>query len=508
MIVTKTEGAADSASSPVHLTRAQRWAALIVYAGLMLLWLQHITPSPIIHDAIGTVVPAVNLKHNGVIALKEPDLPTMYREPLPILVTALGVTVIDAVHGPAAPEEYLQGERAHWLKLQNLFWLTLLCAGAFYVAFQLSGSFVAALVVAVFGQTIFLYEMGGSRPIDTLYTELPVAALLIVASWSFIVGLLRRSPRSLAASGGLFALAALVKAAFLYVAIGLLVIIGILALARRRAGSMRLGAKELAAFAVVFGIVLAPWLYRNWVQFGVVSVSERGGLALYARTLYNDVNAAEYKGSFYVFAPGPLRGLTGRLLGITSSDLEPGGPLFRLNRTPKWERLNLAAERAGRPELATSIVAVGRAERVKLRREFRELGYGQRADVVADNELKARALQRLKAQPLKTLALTVPILWRGGLVLLALFGLTVVHALVRRRYDLLVFCLPAVALTAFYALLTTFEPRYSVPMTAIACIGAGIAAHGEWVRSGLSARVRSGERRKRSPRLRSPVSAS
>lgn len=474
--------------SIAQMGRARWLVALCIYVFLLGFWTHKITGSPISSDDIATVVPAVNLQHHGVIALKTHDLPTMYREPLPIFTTTILVALVDGIYGPAQTDEYLAGKRARLLKLQNLFWLTLLCAGSFYVAFRLTASFPLALVAAVLSHLLFVLSGSRGAALDSLYTEIPAAALLVLASWSFAAGLTRPNVRTLALAGALFGCAALVKASFLYVAVGLVLLIAIRTLLQGRAVSWRTGTAQLLAFPLVFALVIAPWVYRNWVQFETIGIAERGGLALYFRALYNDVNAAEYKGLFYAWAPTPLAPIVGRMLDISPADFESGGPLFRLNRETTWERINVAAERAGRPELATSLVGQARAERVKARTAFAAAGYGQRTDVAADNYLRDRALEKMRANPSGALAMTVPALWRGGWLLVPLLMLTTLHAVARRRPELIAFCVPAAVLAAFYGLLTVFERRFGVPPTTIAILAVCIAVHGELTHRAVHAR--------------------
>src|SRR5690242_18506297 len=80
-----------------------------------------ITGRPVIKDASETLTMAINLEHHGVISMDEsaPYRPSMMREPLPIVIDAVAVWVLDAVQGRASLETYFSGARARDLKLQN-----------------------------------------------------------------------------------------------------------------------------------------------------------------------------------------------------------------------------------------------------------------------------------------------------------------------------------------------------------------------------------------------------
>jgi len=123
-------------------------AALLVCLALGALWAGRVTGRAIEKDAAQTVQMALNLERHGVIALEEspPFTPTDYREPLPVLVCALAIKVMDVAIGSAPPQEYFQGRRVQLLKYQNILWLALLSLGTFWATRYFTGSFYAGLL--------------------------------------------------------------------------------------------------------------------------------------------------------------------------------------------------------------------------------------------------------------------------------------------------------------------------------------------------------------------------
>lgn len=458
------------------LSRSQIVIVAAVYAGLLVAWTHEISESPITSDALGTLIPAVNLSHHGSYSLERthPLTPTMYREPVPVLATAAAVSVVDAALGRAELPAYFSGERARYLKLQNVVWLTLLCTAAFLATSYFTSSFRLSVAMAVMSYGVFLHPAVGAMAADSLYTEIGAAAFLLLGSWFYAMAVSRRQRWALVATGICFSLLTLTKALALYVFAGLLVTLICLRMLRRSSGGPRAAASEIGVLILSFGMVVAPWMYRNWLQFDSLAISERGGYVLYVRALYNEVDSIEYQGLYYVWAPRLIRPAAGRLLGFSADDLKRGGRLTRLNARPGsgFAAEDVAAERAGRPERATSVTATARAERVKLRKTLKAAGFGQRTNVAADNLLKDRAIQMMLDNPLKVFAGTLVVLWRGGLLLVPLVAWIMIHAWRKKRDDLLAFCIPAVGFLFLYAFFSIFEPRYGVPMTPLALLAA------------------------------------
>ena len=450
-----------------------RWRLVVTGVALAVLfplWVGQISGARIEGDPAAYVQMSANLIRHGVISLDRapPQRPSMYREPLPVFTTALAMALSDRVHGRADVSDYLQGERARQLKMQNVPWALLLCGATGWAVYLLTRSFGAAMVAAVLAH-VPLYGHWVCGTLDSLCTEPAAAGVLMLACAALTAAVTRqRQLAYLALAGAAFGALALIKAAFLYVFAGLVIMLlatQLLPALRRQIG---VSAAGLLVLIVCFGAVLSPWLYRNWQRFGVLEISGRSGDVLMLRATKNDMTPVEYLGAFYVWAPKPVRPLVGQVLGFGSQDLARGGRLQRLNRGDSdFHADDLAAERNGRPEDAISFHSRVRAERQRLRAQFIAAGHPH-PEIATDEILQQRALEHIRSHPWRHLAATLPFLWRGAALALPLLLCALGYGLWRRRYDLVLFCLPAFLAVMFYGLLTHFIVRYGLPTWPVA----------------------------------------
>ncbi len=455
-----------------------RWRALVLGAVLVALffhWSRALTEGPVVADAVETVRMGVNLAHHGIVSgnVREPIRPTMYREPVPALTTAIAVRAVDALLGQANPEAYLEGPRARYLKYQNLFWAALMTAGVFGLLLVLTQSFPLALVGAVAANVDLPFYPTPS--IDTLMTEPPARALLAVTSFFLAWWARNRSFLVLVLSGLCFGLLALIKAAFLYVFIGLLIALPLVDLLFAQpaeiASSSRSWRKLLAPpalLAVAFAVVTVPWMLRNYVELGRFAISERAGVVMMQRAVLNEMTDEEYVGAFFVFAPhGALQSIVGRVTGFNQRDLEAGGRLQRLNHAPSaFSEADLAAEREGRPDDAVAYHRAARAWRRKMENELRSAGH-ENVSLVADAQLKQRASSMIRQNTGDHAAYILVALWRGALFSLPILVAGLFYAMRTRRSDVALIVLPPVGLVAVCALATNFELRFSNPVLPI-----------------------------------------
>jgi hypothetical protein len=455
---------------------ASRWlAAVLVSLGLIFAWAHRITGAPIEDDAAQMVQMALNLEHHGVISLDEklPLSPTNYREPVPVFVTALAIKLVDAAMGEAPPEAYFHGQRVQLLKYQNLLWLALLSLGAFSAVSFFTSSFSLALVGTLLVN--FPFFRSAADLVDALYTDIPAAAVLMLASVTVAIGARRCSPAFCALAGLLFGILTLIKAATLYVFAGTAAIVAAVYLLQRVV-SFRVAARDLAVMVVAFGCAVAPWMYRNQVLLGSAHISQRAGVVLMYRAVDDRMTPQEYRGTFYFWAPLRLQGFIGRILGFSPADLERNGRLQRLNDLESdFAADDLAAERAGAPDKTLTYYRQARAERVKLENELYAAGRAQ-PEIAADDLLKQRAMKIILDHPWRNLALTIPFLWRGATLTFPILLIALLVAVRLRRYDFLLFAAPAFGNVMLYALFTHFIARYDLPALSIATVALVVLA--------------------------------
>jgi len=456
------------------LTILQGVIVAVVLAGLCGYWFSQITGSEVKNDASQNLTLALNLQRNHVISMdwEPPYRPSMHREPVPVATTALAAAMVDAVFGKADLSEHFAGDRARYLKYQNVLWLILLWTGVFFTAYWFTSSFALSLAGAVWATLPFSSGLSDTT-VDSLCTELPAAALLVIASAWLVVGTRQGRPWFFVASGFCFGLLALTKAAVLYVFLGLvaLLLLCYAAIGDHAVRGQRV--KATVAMVLAFAAVVLPWMYRNLDQLGDFQISGRGGGILMSRALLNQMSWEEYRGTFYAWGRRPLRPFIGRILGFPPSDLERGGRLARLNDdlgTADFHRDDMAAVLAGDPDAALSYNMRGWAENVKIQRELEQAGHAN-PEVEADRLLQERALPMIKEDMGRHLAMTVPLIYRGSTVSFAFLALALGYCLLRRDYALSLFIVPALALLGFYALLSNvFISRYELPALPVATV--------------------------------------
>ncbi len=450
-------------------------AALVL--GIVALLL--INGSAVVKDSRQNLQMAVNLAHCGTMSGSDqpPCRPSMYRESLPVLVSAAMVRVVDGFLGKADNSQYFSGARVKYIKWQNAAWLMLLGWAVFCAARYFTASWVWAILAALLSVKPFLTATN-VQGVNDLYTELPAAVLMTGAVYWLVKAVNRDSRVGFLAAGLCYGLLALAKAAMLYLFIGLLIVL--LATYVKRA----LRARRLLNLLVLFAgaaLVVTPWVARNWLTFGQAQISERGGLVLYTRALMNQVTPTEYRGSFYVWARPSLQPLVGRLLGFSAQDLALGGRLQRLNDDLGTElyQHDLRAEQAGRPQDAITLHRQARAERVRLESEFeaQRIPY---PEVAADGAMAREGATLIEHNFGADLALAVPLIWRCAPVIFPALVITLAYALRSRKYLLALLVLPGLGLVVFYALATHFEPRPAIVAQSTAAIGVIVMLDALW----------------------------
>ena len=476
----------DTRDPPLTLAGLSGWkraVALLLTALLVASWTTHITTSRVDKDSAQSVLMAVNLAHTGVMSLDEapPYTPSDYREPLPIAVSAVGVRVIDAILGPAETQAYFSGERLRYLKFQNILWLGLVCVGVFWAVNLATGSAPFSFAGLLLAGVVFSANSWAAGMLDDLYTDLPGGAVLVLAS--------RRFCRSAHAAQGarLLDCRPLVRRPRSDQGRGLICLRG-----PHRTAGLRFPAVPVQGGTSVRPAESGTYIFGSAGRGAAVDDAQlggrgllpggpAGGVVLMVRAVKDLMTPKEYLGSFYVWAPEKLREPVGRLLGFGPQDLQRGGRLQHLNRSSdsNFAEDDIRAEQQGRPDQAIAYYRKGRAERIRLQREL-AAAHTPHADVAADRLLQKEAMGIIRAHPLKHLAATIPFLWRGATFAFPMLLVGMVVTLNRRRYDCALLALPALGLILFYALLSHFISRYSLPVRPVLVALAVIAAKSLW----------------------------
>ena len=477
-----------SAQLPTMRATAHRWMLYLcgaILLALCLWWPRHITEHQIESDAAANLQMSLNLAHHGIISLDSvaPFKPTNYREPVPVVVSAVAVGLLDAALGKSPrAEAYFSGERARFVKLQNIFWMLLLMGGIYYACILFTGSRLIGLAGALAVNFRLPASPTGllSLGFDDLLSDFPAAALLVWGSALLAKGLQESRWSPMVAAGLTFGMLALTKAAFLYVFAGVMVYLSVdFAIRSRGRQDRSKSAVHLVLLALAFAVVVTPWMTRNYVYLDSFGIAGRGGGVLYLRAAKDQMTAEEYRGSFYVWAPPKLRPLVGAVLGYSKADLQRNGRLQRIYREPDsdFHTDDIAAEAAGRPDQAITYYHKARAKRVALERKLAD---SPSPSVAVDEAMKEEALSIIRANPLKHLAMTIPFLWRGAFTVFPILLIALSCALLTRRFEMSSFVVPAFGVVMFYGIFTHYTPRYSVPAVGVTIVAALVLVLHAW----------------------------
>ena len=101
--------------------------------------------------------------------------------------------------------------------------------------------------------------------------------------------------------------------------------------------------------------------------------------------------------------------------------------------------------------------------------QFTRAGYPYPSGA-ADFATRNEAIGRIAKHPLKHLAVTPLLIWRGATLIFPILAIAVIYAWRRRRPDLLVFALPGLGLTLFYGAASQFPPRFGYVIYPIAVV--------------------------------------
>jgi hypothetical protein len=356
----------------------------------------------------------------------------------------------------------------------NLFYLIGLFLSLWGLCIRLiSPRWVAHLVAMAV--IYFSYNTFAADELGTLNTELPAAFLIVLTSLGLV--LLRQKYRSRWAilAGLIFGCLVLTKASGAYLAVLLLPALPAF-LNRCRGRSVALG----LCVALGFALAVLPWMGRNLVEFGKPAIAKGGGVVLLIRSVYDEMTPHEYGGSFYSFAPKPLRkGFFEPYLGFSQSQLKCGGSLERLQRDLPCDEEAMAE---GRFDNLRSFYQVGKRG---LPRMLHEEASRKGIDGSSEDFLEAAALRRIQAMPLKHVLVSVPLSWRGmwsfdtkrtwvgvlanGLAMASLLAMPLLGAFLRRP-DWVLMSIVGVGYFLFYGLFTHFIARYSEPLIPLSLV--------------------------------------
>ncbi len=433
-------------SKPEQLQRRNLLAIWLVaiFATIMLSW--KLDSPPPVFDEVQYIQIGQSLAVEGVFGFYDHAVqtsrPTAVREPFyPFLIA--GFMLVDEGMREVPMDALLNADPAFAKTFEPLRYLNVVAIIStalilFFLLRSITGEWIAPWVGALF---IFLnFEALEIAPyVVSDYVAMVLAA---AAAWTYSLAVHRRSIKLFFLCGLALGLLSLTKTAFLPYAV-----VAILALAGLALYSRFYRQKWVLLAAVAFTIGFAPpvggWMARNAVLFDVAAITlGRGGIALSAREILNDMTPEEYAASFVWWTRDFGDNLARRVLPKETyarlDDSNPGGFYLQGHRRTGDKRREIAA--------ATGI-----------------------SMVEAETQLQVHYLRMILANLPKHLAVTVPVFYRGlyidQFIIISFPSLVVltISAARRRRFDLLVVMSIGWYSLIFHALFSINIVRYALP---------------------------------------------
>lgn len=462
--------------SRLQSLRPHRWALLFLFSLVMMLTLMSgevISDRTIYGDGVGQLRAAYNLYAHNVFAeqLGNPPVPDNFIEPFPAFVNSLYFRLLE--WRLQAPLEFAQmhwGNLVYLVKQIHLMWIFVGQMSLALFVYALSRKAWLAAVSVLLAQVFFF---GNYRVVDTYYTELQGGVLLLLSSMALYFTVLRFGIWPSVASGFLLALLALTKASFYYINLVVLLVLALVLLYVAWAEKRFTIKKAIAvwfAVLVAYAAVLGPWVARNYALFNSPAISDRGGIVLYIRATKNQMNAEEVRGALYLYGPRLYHrlGEWWPYARPLADELDPNtGAWMRVNRNSSPNSFFAQV----RNELSTEMAVIGEGGKTKTLNEVAK-------------DMNQRALDSIKADPIKHLGISMVFLWRGmwdvvpanfpflsetsdaifsesilfSIYLFAVLGM--LFAILNRNMRLFSLGCLGFGGVMFYALLSHFLPRY------------------------------------------------
>lgn len=308
----------------------------IALAVLLSLWfasnaLKHITNAPLKYDASQNVKIAYRLVHTGSYTLSKSGeaRKDMRREPVPVLVISAFLLLHPSFEHYKS-RDLEKGDLTRTVKLVNVFWEFLAALFIFLLCLELFHKPLVAAVGGVFTLAISAMTfLSTKQVIDTLYTELPASALLLVASWCAVRFVGNQTSGWAISLGVALGLLALTKAVFLSIGIGFILLMAFVERRELIFGSGTLAPWQVrrlyALLVLAFLATLTPWIVRNAISYGRPEmIAGRGEGILGLRMMLAELPSL---GLLYASSPPPLMDRLGPVLGYTPADVQLGGKL-------------------------------------------------------------------------------------------------------------------------------------------------------------------------------------
>jgi hypothetical protein len=327
---------------------------------------------------------------------------------------------------------------------------------AFFLAIGILA--VASAAELIFGRARWSFVLSGllataalAAEADTfsfVMTESLLFSLYSIFAWALLRAAIMDGAYNFAAAGIVLSLLCLSKPSFVALFPAGAAILLYCGLKFAKTSTYRI-ACHLVVFAGAFACIIVPWIARNYVSVGKLGLTEEyGSAAVVERFAYDNMTAREFFLAFPYCTPGV-------------------GELFfdKMYGTDSMHRFVF--------HTPGSFFHAGRNRRDALLREYGQL----------DPLIGSIIREEMRTNWWRYLLVSIPLIWCGmwaggvlTLVLLPLFGWSLLHAVRCREPFLIVYTLPAVLILALNAAVGNHLTRYNLILIGPYSAGAWIAS--------------------------------
>ncbi|MGH9160779.1 MAG: hypothetical protein ACRD2X_12455 [Vicinamibacteraceae bacterium] len=397
--------------------------------------------------------------------------PNMYREPVPIAAAAAAVAVFGDKDLSTLPFSEFNGKGSRFVrvvKIVNCLWLALSFALVYYSLLFFTGNHLLSLVATTLPAVYVISSESMDESLNWFMSEVQGSALVLASSLLLARAVLDQRGSSFALAGLSLGLASLTKSVLFFAYPLILLSLGCAGLASRsgRATMYRLG-----LFSAAFLAVVGPWMLRNHVHFDRWAIASRAGVAIYARSVVNDIANGKLHAALYWYSPNLLRPVAGKIAGVDDDDFGINGRYGMINRD---HRVGIDNQKIwdGDPSSTRSYFGDIFAEYRRRLLAVQRRGSEEDPVEVVDAQLYERGKDGILRNPVDHLKATPLLAYRGmwngvlppGIMLLVwvLFAGYICRAVVRRDLVALSFVIVPAAVYLLFSLTTLFIDRYSI----------------------------------------------
>jgi len=176
----------------------------------------------------------------------------------------------------------LFGVNTNFIRVEQFILLFLIIYLTYLIAYKLFGIFTAR-VASIMVSALPIFPIYATDIISEIFATF----LVVLFVYLFIRSIENESKGSLWIAGLVFGTLVLTKSIFIFLPILILPIYLL--------GKRSYGLRNILLFLFAIFIVVSPWVYRNYVNFGKVSIADRGGMLLYLHSVKSEFSDGQLR---------------------------------------------------------------------------------------------------------------------------------------------------------------------------------------------------------------------